>query len=187
MKLCECGCGNPAPLARDTNVLLGYKQGQPIRFIQFHHDNYKRGADHPEWKGGRRKTNRGYILVYCPEHPRATALRCVFEHIIIAERALGHYLPSGVVVHHVNEDRGDNRNSNLVICENNAYHALLHQRMRAMKAGVPANWLKCQYCQRYDAPERLYTRPSGTSGYHSACVNIYHRNSRLKKQEQVCL
>jgi DNA-directed RNA polymerase sigma subunit (sigma70/sigma32) len=31
-------------------------------------------------------------------------------------------------VHHVNGDRSDNRPANLVICEDQSYHQLLHQR-----------------------------------------------------------
>lgn len=41
-----------------------------------------------------------------------------YVHILVAEKALGRTLPKGAEVHHVNEDRADNRNTNLVICEN---------------------------------------------------------------------
>ncbi len=33
---CECGCGNPAPLARQTETRRGWIKGQPLRFIQGH-------------------------------------------------------------------------------------------------------------------------------------------------------
>lgn len=36
VKLCECGCGEPAPLARQTNNKLGKVKGQPQRFIRGH-------------------------------------------------------------------------------------------------------------------------------------------------------
>lgn len=56
--------------------------------------------------------------------------RRTYEHILVAERALGKKLPKGAVVHHINLDTHDNRGSNLVICPNEAYHRLLHRRMR---------------------------------------------------------
>lgn len=35
-KLCECGCGNPAPIANETSARDGWVKGQPKRFIHGH-------------------------------------------------------------------------------------------------------------------------------------------------------
>lgn len=44
-KLCECGCGQLAPLAPNTSTRFGWVKGQPMRYIRFH-----RGRHHgPEY------------------------------------------------------------------------------------------------------------------------------------------
>lgn len=37
VKLCECGCGEPAPIAKQTRAHLGHVKGEPVRFIPGHH------------------------------------------------------------------------------------------------------------------------------------------------------
>jgi hypothetical protein len=64
--LCECGCGQPAPIATKTYTKFGHVQGRPMRFVRGHamrgkkaseetrqkmRAAHKRGPDHPEWKG----------------------------------------------------------------------------------------------------------------------------------------
>jgi hypothetical protein len=88
-------------------------------------------------------------------------------HIFVAEKALGKLLPKGAVVHHVNEDKLDNRSGNLVICPDRAYHQLIHQRMRALKACGQADWRKCNFCKKYDAPGSLFIGKKRV--YHRAC------------------
>jgi len=34
--LCECGCGEPAPIAKRTYSSRGYMKGRPVRFIRGH-------------------------------------------------------------------------------------------------------------------------------------------------------
>jgi hypothetical protein len=41
MKTCECGCGQPAPIAKRTNQRYGHVQGQSVRFVRGHHNRVR--------------------------------------------------------------------------------------------------------------------------------------------------
>lgn len=87
------------------------------------------------WKGGKIIRRRGYILAHAPDHPYAQSIGYVFEHRLIAERAIGRYLKADEVVHHINGNPSDNRNQNLLICKED-YHQWLHGRMRRKLEGI---------------------------------------------------
>lgn len=90
-------------------------------------------------------TNQGYIAFGSTNRKLA--------HVIVAETALGHPLPEGAQVHHINGDRSDNRNENLVICPDQAYHSLLHRRQAAYDACGNPNYRKCWICGEHGNPE----------------------------------
>lgn len=143
------------------------------------------GSAHPNWTGGR-TVSSGYVLVLCPEHPRAKK-RYVHEHVLIVERVMGKPLRRGAEIHHVNEDGLDNRPDNLVVCQDKAYHSLLHRRMRALAACGDANARRCQYCKRYDAPANLRrTATPGRMPYHLECqrANEQERKARRRRSTQ---
>lgn len=103
-----------------------------------------------------------------------------FDHVRIVERVLGRALPLGAVIHHVNEIRSDNRNKNLVLCPDRAYHNLLHARMAALDNCGNPNWRPCRVCRKYDALENLRVYPNGTttSYWHRLCINNEAREKR---------
>jgi hypothetical protein len=39
VQLCECGCGNPAPLAKQNRPDRGQRKGEPLRFINGHNSH----------------------------------------------------------------------------------------------------------------------------------------------------
>jgi len=106
------------------------------------------------------------------------------ESRVICEEVLGKPLPSNAQVHHVDENPLNNKNSNLIVCEDQAYHVLLHKRATALKVCGHANWIKCYYCGEYEDPNNLYImkrhRLECQSGFHRKCRNLYLRAWREK-------
>jgi len=92
--------------------------GKPIyrRSIRCHLcDNKSRvesnkGANNPNWKGGRTQTTDGYITIKAKRPGKKSPNQ--LEHIVVWEEANG-IIPQGWVIHHLNGVRDDNRLENL--------------------------------------------------------------------------
>ena len=74
----------------------------------------------------------GYFYLYKPEHPNAMhGSRYISEHRFNMEQKIGRLLTKDEIVHHINENKIDNRIENLQILtrsEHNKYHALKIKR-----------------------------------------------------------
>lgn len=90
-------------------------------------ESYKSGSNHVNWKGGI-IIRCGYRYIYSPDHINSHPNGYVAEHRLIAESALGRFLKTNESVHHINGDRLDNRNTNLLICSIQ-YHNTINARM----------------------------------------------------------
>lgn len=88
---------------------------------------------HANWKGGRIKDHRGYILQILDYHPHFTQVGYVFEHRLVIEKEIGRYLQSEEVVHHINGVRDDNRIENLICFVNNSVHKRFHKDSKLVK------------------------------------------------------
>jgi hypothetical protein len=71
------------------------------------------GNKNPNWKGGRRKHQRGYIEVKNKNHPFANNQGYVLEHRLVWEQHNNAMLLQWAAVHHKNEVKTDNRIENL--------------------------------------------------------------------------
>jgi hypothetical protein len=173
--LCECGCGQPTALSQITNARLGCRKGEPNRFIIGHHQNGERNV---RWNGGRSINEQGYVQLSKPS-PRS---RRPLEHIEIAVRALGRSLPSQAQVHHVDGDRANNANRNLVVCQDDAYHKLLHRRQKALAACGDPNAHKCGICKRWDRQEDMTVLVSRGhfKSFHRSCNATAARERRAR-------
>ena len=94
--------------------------------------------------------------------------RSVRVHRIRAERALGHPLPKSVVVHHADGSKA--ADAPLVICQDIAYHRLLHTRMNLVRAGGNPNTDKlCWRCRRIKPKTEFFQRKTGR--YAGSCLS----------------
>jgi len=115
------------------------------------------GEDNPSWKGGRRFDEHGYVQIRMPEHPFAND-GYVFEHrMVVEERTRKNdpnnrllvevggqkYLSPKAVVHHIDENKSNNKSSNLMLLPHQKAHAFIHnsplpmkERIRRIEMGV---------------------------------------------------
>ena len=124
-KPCECGCGQPAPLAKRTHRAKGIYRGQPQRFIEGHENRTTRPAT-PLCDDANSRyialTKGKFALVDASDFEwlsqwvwlchngyaaRSTSLGFMFMHNAIMSP------PAGLIVDHSNLDKLDNRRSNL--------------------------------------------------------------------------
>jgi len=101
---------------------------------------------HPQWKGGKTITKYGYVWIQCPIHPNNNH-GYVWEHRLIVEKFIGRLLTREEVVHHLNEDKQDNRIENLMIFPNSKTHMAWHTKLR--QYGYLTNPMKRQIENRW--------------------------------------
>ncbi|MBM4356062.1 MAG: HNH endonuclease [Deltaproteobacteria bacterium] len=100
------GCGRTKVAA--TIRRLGLSRVAPTRG--------RSGPASPHWRGGRRITRSGYVLIQVgPDYPGAPIGGRMLEHRLVMQRALGRPLLRHEVVHHINGVKTDNRIENLAL------------------------------------------------------------------------
>jgi len=173
--LCECGCGNVTTiLKRSAN---GRKAGEYNRFCHGHKSKDYVGEKHGSWKGGKVfDAHWGYNHIYQRPEDRTCTRSYIRESVLIAQKILGKKLPVGAVVHHVDKNKINNVPSNLVICQDQSYHLILHAREIVLKLSGHAHYRKCSYCKEYDDPINMSCHRPGYR--HKKCHAIYENNRR---------
>jgi hypothetical protein len=74
--------------------------------------------------------------VQCPGHPFADHQGYVREHRLVMEARLGRYLTPQEVVHHINGDKTDNRDENLMLFPSQAAHLKFHMSFFYKAQGI---------------------------------------------------
>jgi hypothetical protein len=183
---CHCGCGDPAPLAPYTYRARGWVCGEPIRFIHGHNASQivrvpLNGEQNANWKGGKRLLRTGYIAVRVTSGKQA---KYRGEHVLVVERAIGHALPAGAIVHHVNDSKTHNVPSNLVALQSRQEHIELHRKRRVLRAGGdPWTDRMCCDCQA-PKPATSFHRSNTRLGWRfdSRCAECLHAHSLSRRR-----
>lgn len=127
---CKCGCGQTTRLAPVNDKSKGWVKGHPLQFIKGHSMALAVSIKSARALGNRYLSTHGYVLV-----TTSGTHRRQYEHIVVAERAIGRPLrnfgqgnPKTEIVHHINGVKTDNRSENLLVCTHE-YHVGLHHRL----------------------------------------------------------
>jgi hypothetical protein len=114
---------------RSALVWMGIKTRGVKESLATKYPHGRFGKESGRWAGGRRKTGRGYVQIYSPNHKEADINGYVMEHRLVMEQALNRPLLKNEDVHHQNKDRGDNRLENLIVCSR-SQHKKIHSLMK---------------------------------------------------------
>ncbi len=126
------------------------------------------GERNPNWNGGKYTDKSGYVVMLVGCRKRR------FEHTVIVEKVLGKKLPPKAETHHMDNNKSNNSNKNLVICNDAGYHMLLHSRAMAKGATGDVNSKQCHFCKEWDSLENIILdKPHHTVGIHKKCRSKY--------------
>jgi len=82
--------------------------------------------NHYKWK----LNKSGYRTIYLPKHPNSSKQGYVAEHRLIVEQKIGRHLTKEEVVHHIDEDKQNNKIENLMLFKTNSLHQKFHTKIR---------------------------------------------------------
>jgi hypothetical protein len=137
--VCRCDCGQRRVWGSRSlaNGYIPFSCGctKPVRIGA-------RGPKSPRWKGGRRVSSDGYVVLQQPHHPNANKAGSVFEHVVVMSSHIGRPLRAGETVHHRNGIRSDNRIENLELWAKNhgpgqRVEDLIYHAVRTLKIYAP--------------------------------------------------
>jgi len=93
---------------------------------------YDKAEKSKNWKGGKIKTNKGYVLILMPNHPFCWQRGYIRRSHLIVEKQIGRYLKPEEVVHHIGE-KDDDRPCKLMAFINDNVHKAFHKNATKVK------------------------------------------------------
>lgn len=124
------------------------------------------------------KHQKGYILVYRPEHPMANSHGRVPEHRLVIEKKIGRYVNVLIEdVHHIDENVQNNHPDNLMLVSKQD-HRRIHYGWRK----IDGAWHKtCSQCKKeLDVEKNFYKR--GRGGYVFNCIRCVQIRGKERGQ-----
>ena len=106
--------------------MSGHKQSVETKRKIGNPSSYGFGQQARSWQGGKRKKDNRWFI-YKLEHPFTQSNNYIAQSRLVAEKCLGRYLTKKEVIHHINENKSDDRPENLYLFENQGKHIIYHR------------------------------------------------------------
>lgn len=145
-------------------------------------NNPRTGENHHMWKGGRYKHSDGYWYILKKDYTSSNKQGYILEHRYIMEQHIGRLLTSKECVHHINEDKSDNRIENLRLCIKGHNHKQHHRGMKYKntKIRLAAGKKLCGICKQEKPFSEFHKHKNKPDGYHWEC-KMCNKLQRIKR------
>ena len=135
-----------------------------------------------EYEGHKVITTNDYYDVYYPQHPKARENGSVMLHILVAEKMLGRNLTEQEVIHHIDGNRKNNNENNLMVFATQSDHISYHQMIKSKtKKDFILKQINgvyhCNYKNKHTVC-RICSKPIYAYSKTGVCNSCYHTSTR---------